>query len=121
MRQKPLCVSPLKFRPSRLCFMFCETTCLSRILMQRIYRYGASSSKFFAIKSLPPIPIGQQARLVIVEFLARFRREFKIRPLDNGIDRARFLTEPAIDAFDHVDVIARWCVLPRPREAQPQS
>src|SRR3546814_2838539 len=36
-----------------------------------------------------------------------FRRKFEVRPLDDGIDRARFLTEAAIDALGHVDVVAR--------------
>src|SRR5205823_11843982 len=28
-------------------------------------------------------------------------------PLDDRVDRAGFLAQPAIDAFDHVDVVAR--------------
>src|ERR1700730_8299886 len=55
--------------------------------------------------ALPAVAVGEQLRLVIVEFLARLGREFEIRPLDDGIDRAGFLAQPAIDALHHVDVV----------------
>src|ERR1019366_9695227 len=44
---------------------------------------------------------------IVVEFLAGLDGKFRGWPLDNGIDRARLLTEAAVDAFDHIDVIAR--------------
>src|SRR5262245_12237179 len=56
--------------------------------------------------ALPAVPIGEQFRLVIVEFLARLGREFEVRPLDDGVDRAGLLAQAAIDAFHHVDVVA---------------
>src|SRR5581483_5070246 len=56
--------------------------------------------------ALPAVAIGEQFRLVIVEFLARLGREFEVRPLDDGIDRARLLAQPAVDALHHVDVVA---------------
>src|SRR5581483_752434 len=56
--------------------------------------------------ALPAVAIGEQLRLVIVEFLARLGGEFEIRPLDDGIDRAGLLAQPAVDAFHHVDVVA---------------
>src|SRR5262245_28289302 len=55
--------------------------------------------------ALPAVPIREQALLVVVELLARLGRELEIRSLDDRIDRARFLAEPAIDALHHVDVI----------------
>src|ERR1700722_3688520 len=56
--------------------------------------------------TLPAIAIGEQFGLVIIEFLAGLGREFEIRALDNGIDRAGLLAQAAIDALHHVDVIA---------------
>src|SRR3978361_159499 len=55
--------------------------------------------------ALPSVAIGEQFRLVIVEFLAGLGREFEIRSLDDGIARTGFLTQTAIDAFHHVDVV----------------
>src|SRR5262249_44165647 len=57
--------------------------------------------------ALPAIAIGEQARLVVVELLARLGGELEIRPLDDGVHRAGLLAEPAGDAFHHVDVVAR--------------
>src|SRR6202030_926845 len=56
--------------------------------------------------ALPAVAIGEQFRLVIIEFLAGLGREFEVRPLDDGIDRTGLLAQPAIDAFHHVDVVA---------------
>src|SRR3546814_8744032 len=57
--------------------------------------------------SFPFVAVGEQLGLVIEQFLARFGRIFEVRPLDDRIDRARFLAEAAIDALGHVDVVAR--------------
>src|SRR3979490_2234023 len=56
--------------------------------------------------ALPAVAIGEKLRLVIIEFLAGLGGEFEIRPLDDGIDRTGLLTQTAIDAFHHVDVVA---------------
>ena len=56
--------------------------------------------------ALPAVAVREQALLVVVEFLARLGREFEVRSLDDGIDRAGFLAQPAIDALHHVDVVA---------------
>src|SRR6476661_5527655 len=56
--------------------------------------------------TLPAVAIGEKFRLVIIEFLAGLGREFEVRPLDDGIDRAGFLAQAAIDALHHVDVVA---------------
>src|SRR5205807_5903018 len=56
--------------------------------------------------ALPAVAIGEQFRLVIIEFLAGLGREFEIRSFDDGIDRAGLLAQPAIDALHHVDVVA---------------
>src|ERR1700712_2042657 len=56
--------------------------------------------------ALPAVAVGEKLRLVIIEFLARLGREFEIRSLDDGIDRAGLLAQPAIDALHHVDVVA---------------
>src|SRR5215471_9356348 len=69
--------------------------------------------------AFPAIAVGEQALLVVVEFLARFGGEFEIRPFHDRIDRAGLLAEAAIDAFHHVDVVAcsspRTVVAARPR------
>src|SRR5258708_34716150 len=69
--------------------------------------------------ALPPRTVLQKPVLVVEEFLARLDREFEIRPFDDRVDRAGFLPHAAIDAFDHVDVVARRAscaaVAPRPR------
>jgi hypothetical protein len=56
--------------------------------------------------ALPAVAVLQEAIFVVVEFLAGLDGKFRVRPLDNGIDRAGFLTEAAVDAFDHVDIVA---------------
>src|SRR3569833_472164 len=69
--------------------------------------------------AFPTVAVRQQTLLVVVKLLARLRREFEVRPFDDGIDRARLLAEPAIDALHHVDVVARGApravVAARPR------
>src|SRR5712691_13079058 len=57
--------------------------------------------------ALPAVAVREQALLVEVELLARLGRELEVRPFDDGIDRAGLLAKPAIDALDHVDVVAR--------------
>src|SRR5215469_18977179 len=55
---------------------------------------------------LPAVAIRQKPFLTVVKFLARLGREFEIGTFDDGIHRAGFLAQPAIDAFHHVDVVA---------------
>ena len=57
-------------------------------------------------------PFASSFVLVVVELLARLGRELEVRALDDGIDRAGFLAEAAIDALHHVDVIARGAARP---------
>src|SRR5262249_7855689 len=56
--------------------------------------------------ALPAVAVGEQPGLVIIEFLAGLGREFEIRAFDNGVHRAGFLAQAAIDALHHVDVVA---------------
>ena len=56
---------------------------------------------------LPAITVRQEFVLVVIELLTGFRGELEIRSLDDGIHGAGFLTEAAIDAFRHVDIVAR--------------
>ena len=51
-------------------------------------------------------PFSRRRVLVVVKFLAGLDGKFRVRPFDDGIDRASFLAEAAVDAFDHVDVVA---------------
>ena len=77
---------------------------LSRpLLSDRAHR----AARFVAISALPAVAIRQQPLLVVEKLLARLGGEFEIRPLDDGVDRAGLLAEAAIDAFGHVDVVAR--------------
>ena len=48
-----------------------------------------------------------QLLLVVQELLTGLRREFEVRTLDNGIDRTSLLAVATVDAFGHVDVVAR--------------
>src|SRR6202011_1065311 len=57
--------------------------------------------------TLPPVAVRQQPVLVVVEFLAGLDGEFRIRPFDDGVNGTGLLTEAAVDALDHVDVVAR--------------
>src|SRR5215470_11441282 len=62
--------------------------------------------------ALPAIAVREQALLVEIEFLARLGGELEVRPLHDGIDGTGLLAESAIDAFDHVDVVARGAAGP---------
>src|SRR5262245_62315255 len=57
--------------------------------------------------AFPAVSVREQTLLVVIELLARLGGEFEIRTFDDGINRASFLTEPAIDALHHVDVVTR--------------
>src|SRR5579863_3012639 len=56
--------------------------------------------------ALPAVAVREQLFLVVVKLFARLGREFEIRPFDDRIDRTGFLAHPAVDALDHVDVVA---------------
>src|SRR4029077_2151467 len=51
--------------------------------------------------------VRQELFLVVEQFFAGLGGELEIRPLDDRVDRARFLAIAAIDAFGHIDVVAR--------------
>src|SRR5262249_44280167 len=57
--------------------------------------------------ALPAVTVRKQPLLVEVKLLARLGRELEVRSFDDGVDRASFLAKPAVDAFDHIDVVAR--------------
>src|SRR5579872_913648 len=57
--------------------------------------------------ALPAVAVREQLFLVVEQLLAGLGGEFEIRPLDDRIDRACLLAIAAIDAFRHVDVVAR--------------
>ena len=44
--------------------------------------------------------------LVVEQLLARLDGEFGVGPLHDGVHRAGLLAQAAVDAFDHVDVVA---------------
>src|SRR6185312_5859645 len=54
----------------------------------------------------PSIAVVQQSLLVVVELLARLGREFEVWSFDDRVHWTGFLTHAAIDALDHVDVVA---------------
>src|SRR5213080_2629598 len=56
--------------------------------------------------ALPTVTVREEALLVVIEFLSRLRGEFEIGPLDDRIDWASLLAQSAINALDHVDVVA---------------
>src|SRR6056297_952642 len=55
----------------------------------------------------PFVTIRKKLRLVIKQLFAGFGGVFKVWSLDDRIDRAGLLAETAINAFRHVDVVAR--------------
>lgn len=55
---------------------------------------------------LPLVSIREELLLVIEQFLVCLCGELKVRSLHDGIHWTRLLTEPAIDALGHVDVVA---------------
>jgi hypothetical protein len=57
-------------------------------------------------RPLPAIAIREQAFLVVVELLGCLSRELEIRSQHDGVNRAGFLAEAAVDAFHHIDVEA---------------
>src|SRR4051812_24391736 len=57
--------------------------------------------------ALPAVAIRKQALLVEVELLARLGGELEVRAFDDGVHRASLLAKAAVDAFDHIDVVAR--------------
>src|ERR1700730_7910608 len=54
---------------------------------------------------LPTVAVLQQLLLVVEQLLMRLGRELEVRPLDDRIDRTRFLAIAAIDAFRHINVV----------------
>src|SRR5712691_3844292 len=56
--------------------------------------------------ALPAVAVGQQPLLVVVELLARLGGELEVGALDDGVNRAGLLAQPAVDALHHVDVVA---------------
>src|SRR5438477_5556415 len=57
--------------------------------------------------AFPAVAIREQLFLVVEQLLAGLGGEFEIRALDDRVDRTGLLAEAAIDAFRHVDVVAR--------------
>src|SRR5260370_42592398 len=57
--------------------------------------------------AFPAVAVRQELFLVVEQLFAGLGGEFEIRPLDDRIDRAGLLAIAAIDAFGHVDVVAR--------------
>src|SRR6516164_493945 len=55
---------------------------------------------------LPAIAVRQQSLLVVVKLFARLGSEFEVRSFDDRVDRTGFLAHAAVDALDHVDVVA---------------
>src|SRR5262249_9705485 len=67
--------------------------------------------------ALPAVAVAEQPVLVVEELLARFDGELEVRALDDGVHGLGLLTQSAVDALHHVDVVAggaaRAVVAPR--------
>src|SRR4051812_34773759 len=85
--------------PQREAIGCCRVSCPSPI--RRIER------DVFGDLALPAVAVRKQAFLVEVELLARLGGELEVRAFDDGVHRAGLLAKAAIDAFDHIDVVAR--------------
>src|SRR3954463_3675683 len=57
--------------------------------------------------ALPAVAVRKQPLLVEVELLARLGGELEVWAFDDGVHRAGLLAKAAVDAFDHIDVVAR--------------
>src|SRR5260221_11564470 len=57
--------------------------------------------------AFPARAVFEQLVLVVIELFARLDCELGVRAFDDRIDWAGLLTEAAIDAFHHIDVVAR--------------
>src|SRR5581483_3805128 len=57
--------------------------------------------------ALPPVAVVEEFLLVEEQLLPALGGEFEVRPLDNRIDGAGLLAQPAVDALRHVDVVTR--------------
>src|SRR5579863_10253502 len=68
---------------------------------------GRLEGEGFRDLGFPAVAVGQELFLVVEQLLAGLGGELEIRTLDDGIDRAGLLAIAAIDAFGHVDVVAR--------------
>lgn len=79
----------------------------SRLLLVALLPIGRIRPGYRRQLRFPFVPIRQQLLFVIQQLLPRLRRVFRIRALDDGIDGTTLLAEAAIDAFGHVNVIAR--------------
>jgi hypothetical protein len=54
---------------------------------------------------LPPVSVSQEFFLVVEEFLVGHGRVFEVGSFDDGVDGTSSLTEPAVNAFGHVDIV----------------
>src|SRR3990167_1594956 len=57
-------------------------------------------------QALPAVAVIEKTFLVVVELFAGLGRELDVRPFHDGVDRAGLLAQAAVDALDHVDVVA---------------
>src|SRR3954470_6419552 len=57
--------------------------------------------------AFPAVAVRKQALLVEVKLLAGLGRELEVWAFDDGVHRAGLLAKAAVDAFDHIDVVAR--------------
>src|SRR3546814_5813637 len=70
---------------------------LAESIMRAPLPIGRVGGKIRRDRAFPFVAIGEKLGLVIEQLLARFGREFEVRPLDHRIDRACFLAEAAIE------------------------
>src|SRR5205814_1846612 len=80
---------------------------------------GRVESDILGDLPLPTVTVCKQPLLIEQQLFPRLRGKLEIWALYNGIDRTGLLAKPAVDAFDHVDVIAgspaRPIIAARPR------
>src|SRR5690242_14129154 len=69
--------------------------------VRRVGRQIGSDLRF------PAVAIGEQLLLVVEELLVGLGGVLEVWSLDNCVDRAGLLAQPAIDAFRHVDIVTR--------------
>src|SRR3954447_11797439 len=77
----------------------------------RSYHRGSSiwrlESQLLRDFGFPAVAVREKPFLVIEKLFAGFGGKLEIRPLDDRIDRASLLAVAAINAFRHIDIVAR--------------
>src|SRR6201987_1482818 len=77
-----------------------------KIIVERISPVLRVERQALGDFALPAIAVRKQAFLFLIKVFPGLGWGFEVWTLDDGVDRARLLAHAAIDALDHIDVVA---------------